>query len=123
MYKYEMGVVLRADMEEDNFRSEMDRVKGLIERFGGTIEKVDEWGRRKLAYPIAKLAEGMYTFITYTSADGVAPREVENRLNLMESVLRYLTIRLDEESVVEAKVAATSPVAAPVEVVEEPTAE
>jgi len=118
-----MGVVLRADMEEDNFRSEMDRVKGLIERFGGTIEKVDEWGRRKLAYPIAKLAEGMYTFITYTSADGVAPREVENRLNLMESVLRYLTIRLDEESVVEAKVAATSPVAAPVEVVEEPTAE
>ena len=114
MNKYEMGVVVRADMEEENFRAEMERVKGLIERFGGTIEKVDEWGRRKLAYPISKLTEGMYTFITYTS-EGETTREVENRLNLMENVLRYLTIRKDEN---EAAV-----VAKPVEPVAEPVAE
>jgi len=115
MYKYELGVVVRADLEEDNFRAEMDRVKGLIERFNGTIEKVDEWGRRKLAYPIQKLTEGMYTFVTYTSGDGKTPREVEDRLNIMENVLRYLTIRLDENApvakpaVVEAAPAAAKP--------------
>jgi len=93
--KYELGVVIRADLEEDALRAEMDRVKGLIERFGGTIEKVDDWGRRKLAYPIMKLAEGMYTFITYTS-EGSTPKEVESRLRIMENVLRFMTVRKDE---------------------------
>jgi small subunit ribosomal protein S6 len=122
MEKYEMGVILRADMEEDNFRAEMEKVKNLIDRFGGTIEKVDEWGRRKLAYPIQKLTEGMYTFITYTSK-GETPREVENRLNLQESVLRYLTInRTDDEAQLavapakaQAKPAEAEPVAETVE--------
>ena len=123
MNKYEMGVVVRADMEEDNFRAEMEKVKNLIERFGGTIEKVDEWGRRKLAYPIMKLTEGMYTFITYTSA-GETPREVESRLNLMETVLRYLTIRKDEDDAVVTAPPQAKPVEAAVEpVAEEPVAE
>ena len=95
MNKYELGVVLRADLEEETFQAEMSRVKGLIERFEGTIDKVDEWGRRKLAYPIMKLTEGMYTFITFTSP-AEAPREIENRLRLMENVLRFLTVRKDE---------------------------
>ena len=98
MNKYEMGVILRADLEEEVFHAEMDRVKGLIDRFGGTIEKVDEWGRRKLAYPIQKLTEGMYTFITYQS-EGPTPAQVEDRLKLMENVLRFLTIRKDEKEV------------------------
>ena len=94
--KYEMGVIVRADLEEEVFRAEMERVKGLIERFDGNIEKVDDWGRRKLAYPIMKLTEGMYTFITYTS-EGNTPKEVESRLRLMENVLRFLTIRLGDD--------------------------
>ena len=94
--KYEMGVIVRADLEEAVFQAEMEKVKGFIDRFGGTIEKVDEWGRRKLAYPINKLSEGMYTFITYTSEGGNTPKEVEARLRLMENVLRFLTIRKDE---------------------------
>ena len=99
MNNYELGVVLRADLEEENFNAEMTRVKGLIERFDGTIDKVDEWGRRKLAYPIQKLTEGMYTFITFSSPAGT-PREVESRLRLMENVLRFLVIRKDENEVV-----------------------
>ena len=95
MNKYELGVVVRADLEEETFQAEMTRVKGLIERFDGTIDKVDEWGRRKLAYPIQKLTEGMYTFITFTSPAGT-PREVESRLRLMENVLRFLVVRKDE---------------------------
>jgi len=108
--KYEMGVIVRADLEEEAFRAEMERVKGLIERFGGKIEKMDEWGRRKLAYPIQKLSEGMYTFITYTS-EGETPKEVESRLRLMESVLRFLTIRLGDDVEITAPVKVVEAVA------------
>ena len=95
MNKYELGVVIRPDLDEEVYRAEQDRVKGLIDRFGGTIEKIDDWGRRKLAYPIEKMSEGMYTFITYSS-EGGTPKEVESRVRLMENVLRFLTIRKDE---------------------------
>jgi small subunit ribosomal protein S6 len=95
MNRYEMGVVIRADLEEETFRAEVERVKGFIDRFGGTIEKIDDWGKRKLAYPITKLTEGMYSFITYSS-EGATPKEVEARLRLQENVLRFLTIRKDE---------------------------
>lgn len=103
MNMYELGVVVRADLEEEGFRAEMERVRGLIDRFGGIIEKVDEWGRRKLAYPIQKLPEGVYTFITY-KAEGSTPAEVESRLRLMENVLRFLTVRKDEKEPAPAKV-------------------
>ena len=126
MNKYELGVVVRADLEDAAFQTEMDRVKGLIDRFEGTIDKVDEWGRRKLAYPINKLIEGVYTFITFTSPAG-APREIEDRLRIMENVLRFLVIRKDEsESAAPAmaseKPAAEAPVQEEPEVVEAPEA-
>jgi len=141
MNKYELGIVVRADLEDESFQAEMTRVKGLIERFEGTIDKVDEWGRRKLAYPIKKLTEGVYTFITFTSPAG-APRDIEDRLRLMENVLRFLVIRKDENDVPvqgqpempeEEAPVVVAPVEAPVEVaveapveevpVEEPTVE
>ena len=125
MNRYEMGVVVRADLEEDVYRAEMERVKGFIDRFGGTIDKIDDWGRRKLAYPIEKLTEGMYTFITYSS-EGGTPKEVEARLRLQENVLRFLTIRLDENEPVKpavvAEPVAEKPVEEPAPVAEEPAA-
>jgi small subunit ribosomal protein S6 len=124
MVKYEMGVIVRVDLPEDGFTVEMDKVKALIDRFGGTIDKIDEWGRRRLVYPIAKQTEGMYTFITYT-ADPSAPKEIESRVRLIENVLRFLTVRKDEvEAVAEAVPVAEVPAAAeeaPV-AVEEPAA-
>ena len=119
--KYEMGVVIRADLPEDGFRAELDRVQNYLTRFGATIEKVDEWGRRKLAYPIAKQTEGMYTFIYYTSPSST-PREVESRVRLMENVLRFLTINMNEAEVAKAKAAKAAPAPAAVEPVAEPVA-
>jgi len=102
--KYELGVIVRADLGDEVFRAELDRVKALLERFGATIEKVDEWGRRRLAYPIQKLTEGMYTFITYTSPAST-PKEVESRIRLMENVLRFMNVNLDhqEDQIAKAK--------------------
>ena len=107
MNKYELGVIIKADLDEETLRKETERVHGFITRFGGTIEKVDDWGRRKLAYPIQKLTEGMYSFITFTS-EGDTPKEVEARMRLQENILRFLTIRRDEN---EAVVTASAPVA------------
>jgi len=95
MNQYELGVIISARLDEENQKTELDRVQALIERFGGTIEKMDSWGRRKLAYPIQKQTDGVYTFITFSSEPG-APAEIENRLRIVESVLRFLVIRLDD---------------------------
>ena len=104
--KYELGIIIRADLDEESAKAEMDRIKALLDRFGATIDKEDKWGRRKLAYPIAKQTEGVYTFITYT-APSSTPLEVESRIRLMESVLRFLTINLDEAESLKAKKAET----------------
>ena len=94
MNKYEMSVVFKPGMEEEAHKAEFDKVLALIERFGGTVEKVDEWGKRRLAYEIQKLTEGIYYFLT-VEAPAEAPREIEDRLRIMESVIRYLVIKLD----------------------------
>ncbi|MCL2421440.1 MAG: 30S ribosomal protein S6 [Defluviitaleaceae bacterium] len=95
MYQYELGVIVSAKLEEEAQKAELDRVQDLVVRFGGTIDKVDNWGRRKLAYPIEKQTDGIYSFITFSS-EGGAPAEIENRLRILENVLRFLIIRLDQ---------------------------
>jgi len=93
--KYEIGVILRPTLEEEALKAELDRVQELITRFGGTVEKVDEWGRRRLAYEIDKQTEGIYYFITF-SAESPVPAEIESRARIMENVIRYLIVRLED---------------------------
>ena len=94
MNKYEIGVIFRPTLEDEALKSELERVQELITRFGGTIEKVDEWGRRRLAYEIDKLSEGFYYFITFSAAN-TTPAEIESRIRIFENVIRYLIVRLD----------------------------
>jgi small subunit ribosomal protein S6 len=94
MNKYEIGLIFRPNLEEEPLKAELDKVQELIARYGGVIEKVDEWGKRRLAYEIEKLSEGFYYFITFTAQSGT-PAEIESRMRIMESVIRYLIIRLD----------------------------
>ena len=94
MNKYELGVILKPTLEEEGLKTELERVQELITRFGGAIDKVDEWGRRRLAYEIQKLTEGFYYFITFT-AENTTPAEIESRIRIFENVLRYLIVRLD----------------------------
>lgn len=95
MNQYEFGVIISARLEEDAQNAELEKVQELVTRFGGTIDKVDSWGRRKLAYPIEKQNDGVYTFITFSSESGV-PAEIERRIRIMENVLRFLIIRIDQ---------------------------
>ena len=94
MNKYELGVIVSAKLEDEAQKAEFERVEGLVTRFGGVIEKIDSWGRRKLAYPIQKQTDGVYSFITFESESGV-PAEIESRLRILENVLRFLIVRVE----------------------------
>jgi small subunit ribosomal protein S6 len=91
--KYELALVVKP-VEEDVYKEELEKVQALIARFGGTTDKVDEWGKRRLAYEIRKLTEGYYCFMTFL-AEANAPKEIESRLRIAENVLRYLIIKVD----------------------------
>ncbi len=94
MNKYELAVVLKPSLDEEALKAEFESIKEIIERFGGTIEKVDDWGKRRLAYEIQKVNEGFYSFITFDS-NSDTPNEIESRMRIKENVLRYLVVRQD----------------------------
>lgn len=92
MSKYELAVVLNAKIEDDERAAALEKVKNYITRFGGVITNVDEWGKKRLAYEIQKMKEGYYYFIQF-DAETSAPLEIENRVRIMENVLRYLCVK------------------------------
>ncbi len=95
MNKYELAIVVSANIEDDERTAVVDKCKSLIERFGGNITEVDAWERKKLAYEIQKQKEGYYFFIRF-DAEPTAPAEIEHRIRIMDNVLRFLIVRPDE---------------------------
>ena len=96
MSKYELAVVVSVNIEDDARTATIDKVKALIERFGGTITAVDEWGKRRLAYEIQKMREGFYYFVRFDAKTSV-PVEIESRIRIMDNVIMYLCVKQDEE--------------------------
>ena len=94
MNKYELTIIVNPNLGEEALKAEFEQVQALIERFGGTVEKVDDWGKRRLAYEINKIKEGFYRFTTFTS-EPQAPAEIESRIRIRENIIRYLIIRQD----------------------------
>ena len=94
MNKYELCVVLSAKIEDDERAAALEKVQNYITRFGGTVTDIDEWGKKKLAYEIQKMKEAYYYFIQF-DADATAPIEIENRIRIMDNVIRYLCVRAD----------------------------
>ena len=93
MTKYELAVVVSAKLEDDERAKVVDKAKALIERFGGQITNVDEWGKKRLAYEIQKSREAYYYFIQFETEDNNCPNEVEAHIRLMENVIRYLVVK------------------------------
>ena len=92
MNKYELAVVLSVKLEDEERAAAIEKVKGYITRFGGTVTNVEEWVGRELAYEIQKMKEGFYYFIQFES-DSTCPNEVEAHVRIMEPVIRYLCVR------------------------------
>lgn len=92
MNKYELALVINAKIEDEAREAAVAKVQEYVARFGGTVTNVDEWGKRRLAYEIQKMREGFYYFIQFES-DSECPNEVEKRIRIMDSVLRYLIVK------------------------------
>ena len=95
MRDYELVLVLHPRLDNEQARQVVERVHRTIEERGGTITEREEWGIRRLAYPIQHLNEGNY-FLTRFRLDAQRAREVEEAIRMREEVLRHLLVRLDE---------------------------
>ena len=93
MNRYESMYVLKPDLADDARIALIEKFKSLVEQNGGKIEKVDEWGQRKLAYEINYIKEGYYVLMTFSSKPEF-PAELERNYKISDSVLRYNVIKL-----------------------------
>jgi small subunit ribosomal protein S6 len=94
MRRYELMVILDPDLEERTVAPSLDQFLGVVRTGGGTVEKVDVWGRRRLSFEISKKNEGIYAVVDL-SADPDVVKELDRQLNLNEAVLRTKVIRPD----------------------------
>lgn len=93
---YETTVITRTDMNQEGLKGLQDRLNTVAAQFHGEIVLTEDWGKRKLAYPIKKETRGNYTYFVYTG-NGNVVHEVERNLRLHDHVLRFLTVRLGQE--------------------------
>ncbi len=73
------------------------QIEEIVKAAGGSIDKVDKWGIRKLAYRVRKQTEGFYVLVRFSAAGSAVVRESERKLRVDETVLKYLTVRIDEK--------------------------
>ncbi|MGI6072512.1 MAG: 30S ribosomal protein S6 [Lachnospiraceae bacterium] len=97
MSKYETAVVVSAKLEEEDRVAVIEKVKGFIERYQGTVTNVDDWGLKKLAYEIQKMSEAYYYFVHFESENSECPNDLERELRILDGVIRFLVVRKDEE--------------------------
>ena len=89
MRKYELVCIIQPDLDETAFNETVERVKSWITEAGGVVDKVDIWGKRKLAYMIRKQLEGQYVLLNITlSADATA--DLERNIRFLEPVMRHM---------------------------------
>jgi small subunit ribosomal protein S6 len=94
MRRYELMVILDPDLEERTVAPSLDQFLSVVRGDGGSVERVDVWGRRRLAYEMAHRVEGIYAVIDLV-AEPATVRELDRQLNLNEAVLRTKVIRPD----------------------------
>jgi small subunit ribosomal protein S6 len=93
---YELTFIVKPDIDATNLTALHAKVKDLITTEGGSIVKQDQWGMRRLMYPIRKYREGQYTFMLL-QLEAASIARIEARLHLNEDIIRYLLIRADDD--------------------------
>ncbi len=93
MRKYELVMIARPDLDENALSEVVNKVTNWINESGGQIEKVDQWGKRKLAYPIRKQTEGQYVQVNLNIPPTFAP-QLERNLRYLEPIIRFLVVQV-----------------------------
>ncbi|MDD7385179.1 MAG: 30S ribosomal protein S6 [Actinomycetaceae bacterium] len=95
MRQYEMMIILDPNVDERNLASNIDKLLAVVPNQGGTVEKVDIWGKRRLAYPIQKHDEAIYVVVQMT-AESATVLELDRQLGINESILRTKLLRREK---------------------------
>lgn len=96
MIGYETTYITRPDVTEDGLKTFLEKIKGIIAAHGGQVVAVEDWGKRRLAYPIQKESRGYYTYLLYTGNNTLVA-ELERNLRINEQVLRFLSVKLGHD--------------------------
>ena len=96
MRVYEELFILKPDAPEEEVDGYVEQIKQVITYGKGTVEKVDKWGVRKLAYRVQKYNEGLYVLVQFTSPPELV-KEVERRMRVTDMVIKFITVRIDEK--------------------------
>ena len=95
---YELGFILKPDLPTQVSQAAIEAVKQSLTEGGAKIDKVDDWGKRRLAYRVRGFWNGQYVFIQYSVKDNVSlTSEVERRMRVADNIIKYMTIRIDED--------------------------
>jgi small subunit ribosomal protein S6 len=94
--QYELVYITPAETTDDVLADVHEQVRVVVDRFGGTIERTEPWGRRKLAYEIAGHREGVYV-MEVINGPGALTSELDRRLRVIDTVIRHMVVRVDEE--------------------------
>ena len=89
MRKYELVCIVQPDLDETAFKGAVERVQGWVTESGGSVDKVDVWGRRRLAFPIHKQRDGQYVLLNIT-LDPKSASDLERNIRYLETVLRHM---------------------------------
>jgi small subunit ribosomal protein S6 len=92
MRNYEVGLIVHPETNQQTLDELLAKIKGWITEAGGSVTKVDLWGKRRLAYAIRKQRDGLYAFL-YADVPGAIPATLERNLRITESILRFAIIR------------------------------
>lgn len=95
--QYDLIFICRPDTPEPEVDKMIATLEHAAAEKGGKIESVNKWGRRRMAYRVQKLREGYYVYLVVKSTHGEVVKELERRLKVSDAVMKYLTVRLDEE--------------------------
>jgi small subunit ribosomal protein S6 len=93
---YEELFIVKPDAPEEEIDAFNEQVKQVVADNGGTVDKIDKWGLRKLAYRLSRYSDGYYVLIQFSAGPDTV-REVERRLRVSDLVLKFLTVRIDEK--------------------------
>jgi|SRR5277367_6087792 len=93
---YEELFIVRPDATEEEVEPVIEQLKNIITQSGGTVDRAEKWGMRRLAYRVLKYKEGQYILLQFTAkADTV--KEIERRLRVADVVIKFITVRIDEK--------------------------
>ena len=94
--QYELVYIVSPEATDQEVTDLHTQIEGIVQRYNGTFDKTENWGRRKLAYEIGKHREGTYVVETITGT-GELMKEIDRRLKVLDHVIRHLVVRVDEE--------------------------